>query len=260
MSTQLFCEIVIALSCKKVQLVHSLLADRTGRYWRRLLCGGAGPSLHDEMSEYDGATVEWLETRRSRRKTCPHATLSTTNPTWSDLGAYPGLRNERPVTNRPSHVTSSVLYIVVTCKRVFCAMPGTWSSVLTTLRSSECTNFQSETWHRCNQRWHRLTVLFVSVSEDEFCNSYAGFATHKHPNPHLSPPRILKVGHFRYRVLAFARSEEVQTICNEMQERNSWPAVFSVYLYHVIFVPYEIPGFVCQLYSTVFKNSLREML
>ena len=43
------------------------------------------------------------ENRRTRRKTCPSATLSTTNPTWTD----PGLRGERPATNRLSHGTAN---------------------------------------------------------------------------------------------------------------------------------------------------------
>jgi hypothetical protein len=34
----------------------------------------------------------------SRRRTC--TALSTTNPMWADLGANPGLRSERPATNR----------------------------------------------------------------------------------------------------------------------------------------------------------------
>jgi hypothetical protein len=45
------------------------------------------------------------EDRRTRRKTCPNTTLSTTNPTWIDPGANPGLRGERPATNRLSHGT-----------------------------------------------------------------------------------------------------------------------------------------------------------
>jgi hypothetical protein len=36
------------------------------------------------------------ENRRTRSKTCPSATLSTTNFTWIDPGANPGLRGERP--------------------------------------------------------------------------------------------------------------------------------------------------------------------
>ena len=40
------------------------------------------------------------ENRSSRRETCPSATLSTTNPTCTDPGSNPGLRVERPATNR----------------------------------------------------------------------------------------------------------------------------------------------------------------
>jgi hypothetical protein len=46
------------------------------------------------------------ENRRTRIKTCPSAPLSITNPTWTDPGANPSLRDERPVTNRLSHDTA----------------------------------------------------------------------------------------------------------------------------------------------------------
>jgi hypothetical protein len=39
-------------------------------------------------------------------KTCPSATLSTTNPTWTDPVSNPGPRGERPATNRLSLVTA----------------------------------------------------------------------------------------------------------------------------------------------------------
>jgi hypothetical protein len=41
-------------------------------------------------------------------KTCPSATLSTKNPTWTDPGSNPGLRDEKPATNRLSHGTAYV--------------------------------------------------------------------------------------------------------------------------------------------------------
>jgi hypothetical protein len=44
--------------------------------------------------------------RSTRRKTCPSATLSTTNPIWTDPGSNPGLRGKRPATNRLSHGTA----------------------------------------------------------------------------------------------------------------------------------------------------------
>jgi hypothetical protein len=40
------------------------------------------------------------------RENLPSATLSTTNPIWIDPGANPGLRGERPATNRLSHGTA----------------------------------------------------------------------------------------------------------------------------------------------------------
>jgi hypothetical protein len=43
------------------------------------------------------------ENWRTQRKTCSSATLSTTNPIWLDPGANPGLRDDRPATNRLSH-------------------------------------------------------------------------------------------------------------------------------------------------------------
>jgi hypothetical protein len=46
------------------------------------------------------------ENRRTRGKTCPSATLSTTHPTWTDPGFNLGLRGERPATNRLSHGTA----------------------------------------------------------------------------------------------------------------------------------------------------------
>ena len=44
--------------------------------------------------------------RSTRGKTCPSETLSTTNPTWTDPESKPGLRGERPATNRLSHDTA----------------------------------------------------------------------------------------------------------------------------------------------------------
>jgi hypothetical protein len=42
------------------------------------------------------------ENRRARRKACPSATLSITNPTWTHQRAYPGLRGGRLATSRLS--------------------------------------------------------------------------------------------------------------------------------------------------------------
>jgi hypothetical protein len=46
------------------------------------------------------------ENRSTRGEICPSATLSTTNPTWTDPGSKPDLRSERPATNSLSHGTA----------------------------------------------------------------------------------------------------------------------------------------------------------
>jgi hypothetical protein len=48
---------------------------------------------------------------KNSRKTCLSATLSTTNPTWTDLGTNPGRRGEKPATNRLSYVTTSNTHV-----------------------------------------------------------------------------------------------------------------------------------------------------
>jgi hypothetical protein len=61
--------------------------------------------------ENDGGMILTGENLRTLRKTCPSATLFNTNPTWIDPDANPGLRGERPVTNRLSHVKALIRYI-----------------------------------------------------------------------------------------------------------------------------------------------------
>jgi hypothetical protein len=56
--------------------------------------------------ESDGGMILTGKNRRTRRKTCPSATLSTTNPTWIYPGANPGLRGERSTTNDLIHGTA----------------------------------------------------------------------------------------------------------------------------------------------------------
>jgi hypothetical protein len=61
--------------------------------------------------ESDGGMIFTGQNRRTRRKTCPSATLSTTNPTWIDLGTNPGLRGDRPVTDDLSHGTAPMIVL-----------------------------------------------------------------------------------------------------------------------------------------------------
>jgi hypothetical protein len=59
---------------------------------------------------YEHGERRWNDIDRenwgTRRKTCPSAILSTTNPTWIDPGTNSGFRGERAATNRLSHGTA----------------------------------------------------------------------------------------------------------------------------------------------------------
>jgi hypothetical protein len=52
------------------------------------------------------------ENRSTRGKTCPSATLSTTDRTWTDPASNPDLRGGRPAANRLSHGTATLLRYV----------------------------------------------------------------------------------------------------------------------------------------------------
>jgi hypothetical protein len=72
------------------------------------------PCDEDKDDQYFHFSKSWStggmkltgENRSTRWKTCPSATLSTTNPTWTDPGSKPGLRGGRQATNRLSHGTA----------------------------------------------------------------------------------------------------------------------------------------------------------
>ena len=50
-----------------------------------------------------GGVLLTRKNRNTSRQTCPTATLSTTNLTWTDSETNPGLQGERPATNRLTH-------------------------------------------------------------------------------------------------------------------------------------------------------------
>jgi hypothetical protein len=49
---------------------------------------------------------DWQGKPKYSEKICPSATLSTTNPTWPDLGSNPGRRGGKPATNSLSYGTA----------------------------------------------------------------------------------------------------------------------------------------------------------
>jgi hypothetical protein len=73
-----------------------------------------GPIVHppDNMSmKSHGGMILTEENRRNSGKTCLNATVSII-PTWTDPGANPRLRGERPATNRLSHGTN-ILFLLI---------------------------------------------------------------------------------------------------------------------------------------------------
>jgi hypothetical protein len=46
-------------------------------------------------------------------KTCPNATLSTTNPMWPDSGSNPDRRGGKPATNRLKYGTGYIHTLIV---------------------------------------------------------------------------------------------------------------------------------------------------
>jgi hypothetical protein len=53
-----------------------------------------------------GGMILTGENRNTSRKTCPRATSYTINPTRTDLGANPGPRGEKSITNRLTYGTA----------------------------------------------------------------------------------------------------------------------------------------------------------
>jgi hypothetical protein len=54
----------------------------------------------------------WQGKQKYSEKTCPSATLSTTNPTWPDLRSNPGRHGGKPATSRLGYGTALVVPLI----------------------------------------------------------------------------------------------------------------------------------------------------
>jgi hypothetical protein len=63
---------------------------------------------------YEYGEPQWNDIDRGKpknlEKTCPSATVSTTNPTWADLDVNTGLHGEMPATNHQSHFMAQTVF------------------------------------------------------------------------------------------------------------------------------------------------------
>jgi len=72
--------------------------------------------LYSFIDRYMSIAYSWNCTDRRKLKACPSATLSTTVPTWTDLGLYMGIPGESLVTNcLSSGVTNCLDIFCVKC-------------------------------------------------------------------------------------------------------------------------------------------------
>jgi hypothetical protein len=87
-----------------------------GHQWACCLSPG---SIYMSMESYSGMILTG-EDRKTRRKLCPSAALSTTNPTWTDLGMNPGIHCDRLATNCLSHGAASFIHLLFCMTETCC--------------------------------------------------------------------------------------------------------------------------------------------
>jgi hypothetical protein len=78
------------------------------------------------------------EKRGTRLEACPSATLSTTNPTWTEPGSNPGLRRGRSAANRLSHGRANGLIVGIVSSNLTEDVDGSRFCLLCCLLSGLC--------------------------------------------------------------------------------------------------------------------------
>jgi hypothetical protein len=74
------------------------------------------PAPDDRLWVWSGRwNGNWQGKPKYSEKSYPGATLSTTNPTWADLGSKPGRRGGKPATKRLSYGTTHKTEVLILC-------------------------------------------------------------------------------------------------------------------------------------------------
>jgi hypothetical protein len=105
---------------------------------------------------------EWQGKPKYSEKTCPRATLSTTNPTWPDPSSNPGRRGGKPATNRLSYGTALNIWDKqnwwLTLKADKEKQSGAF--VCSNMRNYNLQTFKSVAYHRA---WNVLSWQMLSA-------------------------------------------------------------------------------------------------
>jgi hypothetical protein len=80
---------------------------------------------------------DWQGKPKYLEKTCPSATLSTTNPTCPDPGSNPGRRGGKPTTNRLSYGAATTILskiLIAWCRNITGLYTLSFSFIIAHLR------------------------------------------------------------------------------------------------------------------------------
>jgi hypothetical protein len=99
-------------SPKTIALLYSCGGTKSTKY-----CGHFWPIVQAPDHRWgrlwsNGWNEHWQGKQKYSEKTCPSATLSTTNPTWPD----PGRRGGKPETNRLSYGAACITKTLIWCR------------------------------------------------------------------------------------------------------------------------------------------------
>jgi hypothetical protein len=89
----------------------------------------------------------WQGKPKYSEKTCPSATLSTTNPTWPDPGLNPGRRGGKPATNRLSYGAALTAQVKYTLHRFLYKSLWTLAPIVLLIKSRP--DLVENTFHFC---------------------------------------------------------------------------------------------------------------
>jgi hypothetical protein len=119
------------------------------------------PIIHppgDKWIWSNGGMIVTGEHQRTQRKTCPTATLTTANPTWTALGVNLGLHGEKPVSSHLYYGMAQFLHIIRS--RIWLGSRNPFSLFP---NENKCSfNLVSCSWSVCSSELPLLLVLSYS--------------------------------------------------------------------------------------------------